>query len=136
MSHRIAQIESALRRAISQVLAQKLSDPRIAGLVSVTRVTVSPDLHEAFVYVSVLPARNQSRTIYGLRHAASHIYSKVCELVEMKRVPHLDFRADPTLKKEARVYRAIHRGRARSGTTQAPGGSTQADKIPGEASQT
>ena len=110
MSHRIAQIESTLKRAISTILAQKLSDPRIEGLVSVTRVTVSPDLHDAQVYVTVLPAKNQTRAIYGLQHAAVHIHARVMKEVALKKIPHLDFRLDDSLKRQAVVDQAIHRG--------------------------
>lgn len=134
MNQRIVQIESALKRAISQVLMQKLSDPRVTGMISVTRITVSPDLHDAYVYVSVLPARSQTQTLNGLRHAGTHIYQKVCELVKMKRVPHLDFRLDESIKKQAQVLEAIRRGREKDSRAQtepsAAPGSRIAEAIP------
>lgn len=110
MSHRIAQIESLLKRAISKVLVTKLADPRIEGLISVTKVTVSPDLHDAYVHVSVLPEKHQARTLYGLRHAAVHIHALVCKEVALRTVPHLEFRLDESLKKQAAVLSAIRRG--------------------------
>lgn len=113
MSHRKQQVESALRRAISTVLAQKLSDPRIRGLVSVTGVDVSPDLRNANVLVSVMPEEFEKRTIAGLRHAAIHIHALVCKAVDMRIVPHLEFKLDKTLKREAGVLAAIHRAMAR-----------------------
>ncbi|MEX0774074.1 MAG: 30S ribosome-binding factor RbfA [Phycisphaeraceae bacterium] len=113
MSHRAAQVESALRRAISEVLGRRISDPRIVGLVSVTRVKVSPDLHDAYVYVSVLPVEHQALTVQGLRHATRYIHSLVRDEVAMKSVPHLDFRADDSLKKQAEVFDAIRRAHER-----------------------
>ncbi len=131
MSYRKAQIESTLKRTISTILAQKLSDPRIQGLVSVTRVSVSPDMHDAQVYVTVLPTKHQTRTLYGLQHAAVHIHARVMAEVALKKVPHLDFRLDDSLKKQAVVDAAIHRGltkeRKRSGR-----GSKQQEKSRGE----
>lgn len=134
MSHRIAQIESTLKRAISTILSQKLSDPRIEGLVSVTRVTVSPDLHDAQVFVTVLPARHQRRTIYGLQHAAVHIHARVMKEVALKKVPHLDFRPDDTLKQQAEVDAAIHRGLKRERTAPSRGraGKTKTNRPSGE----
>ena len=120
MSPRIAQIESLLKRAVSQVLAAGLSDPRVTGMVSVTKVTVSPDLHDAYVFVSVLPAKNQKRTLYGLRHAAAHIHGKLCKLVDLQSVPHLDFRLDDSIKKQAAVLAAIDRGLAQERTDPNP----------------
>lgn len=115
MSHRIEQIESLLQRTISQVLQRSLSDPRIEGMVSITRVKVSPDLHDAQVFVSVLPEPKQQKVLYGLRHAAGHIQSLVRKNVSLKAVPHLDFRLDESLKRQADVYGAIQRGVERTG---------------------
>lgn len=113
--HRMLQVESTLKRAVATVLAHKLSDPRITGLISVTRISVSPDLHDAYVYVSVLPAEQERTTLYGLRHATRYIHSLVCKEVELKTVPHLEFRIDSSLKREADVFDAIRRAADREG---------------------
>lgn len=105
--HRNAQIESTLRRAISEVLARQLSDPRIRGLLSVTRVTISRNHHDASVFVSVLPAGFGKRTLAGLRHASGHIHSLLCKAVAMKTVPRLNFQLDDGLKKQATVFNDI-----------------------------
>jgi ribosome-binding factor A len=112
MTFRKQQIESTLKRAVSQVLSRGLSDPRIAGLVSVTRLEVSPDLHDAYVYVSVIPDKYQKRTLAGLRHASPFIHSLVFKAVDLKGVPRLDFRLDTQIKKEAAVLGAIRRAMA------------------------
>ena len=109
MSHRKSQIESTLQRAISQMLSRRLSDPRIVGMVSVTRVEVTPDRHEAHVFVSVMPEKYQNKTVAGLRHATKHIHSLLCKAVQMRAVPHLVFQLDPSLKKQAAVFDAISR---------------------------
>jgi ribosome-binding factor A len=108
-AHRQAQIESTLHRAISRVLSQQLSDPRVQGMISVTRVTVSPDRHDAFVHVSVLPVEHEKRALAGLRHASGHIHALLCKAVSLKTVPRLDFRLDQSLKKQAVVLEDIAR---------------------------
>lgn len=118
MSHRIAQVESTLKRAISEVLQRRISDPRIEGLISITRIQISPDLHDAYVYVSILPQEKQKKVIAGLRHATRHIQSLVRKAVAMRTVPHLEFRLDETLKREADVLGAIHRAAERTGITE------------------
>lgn len=105
--HRKAQIEAALQRTLGRVLSQRLSDPRVRGLISVTRVTVSADLREAFVHVSVLPDEASKRVLAGLRHATGHIHGQLCRELSMKTVPRLDFRIDQTLKKQASVFQDI-----------------------------
>lgn len=113
--HRMLQVESTLKRAIAKVLTQKLSDPRIVGMISVTRVSVSPDMHDAYVYISVLPAQHEATTLYGLKHATRFIHSLVCKEVSLKTVPHMEFRLDDSLKREAGVFDAIRRAAEREG---------------------
>jgi ribosome-binding factor A len=130
MSFRKQQVESTLKRAIAAVLTRELADPRIEGLISVTRVSVSPDLHEAMVFISVVPAKNQSKAIHGLRHAAGHIHSLVGKHVAMKAVPRLDFRLDETLKKQADVFQAIQRGLERETQESADGEAESSESSP------
>ncbi len=110
MSYRRQQVESTLMRVISRVLARRLSDPRIMGMVSITHVDVSPDWHCAQVYVSVLPDKYQQKSLHGLRHAAGHIHRLVCKEMAMRVVPRLEFRVDDSLKKQARVLDDIRKG--------------------------
>ena len=113
MSHRIEQAASTLQRVISQVLARRVADPRIVGMVSVTRVEVSPDRRNAGVYVSILPEQYEKRTMAGLVQAATHIQNLVRKEVAMRIVPHLEFHLDRSLKMQAEIFGAIDRAIAR-----------------------
>lgn len=115
MTHRIEKIESTLKRSISEVIQKRLSDPRLEGFISITRVQVSPDMHQAFVYVSVMPEQKQKQVLSGLHHATGRIRSLVGKSLPTKTLPHLEFRLDESLKIQARVHDAIHRGMERSG---------------------
>jgi len=106
MSHRKEQVAATLMRAISREI-QQLSDPRITGLVSLTRVDVSPDLKRADVFVSVLPEKFESRTLHGLNAAVGHISTRVKKAVVVRSMPRLTFHADATLKKQAKIFGAI-----------------------------
>ena len=118
MSHRIEQAESTLRRVISQVLARRVSDPRIVGMVSVTRVEISPDRRNAGVFVSILPEQYEKRTMSGLVNAAIHIQNLVREEVAMRIVPHLSFHLDRSLKKQAEIFGAIDRALGADGSAE------------------
>ena len=120
MPHRTEKIESTLRKALAEVFARHLSDPRIIGMISMTRVDVSPDLKNAQVYVSILPEKYEKRTLAGLRHATRHIHALASKRLALKQVPHLDFRLDRSLKKEAGILDAIREGVTRTGPPEAP----------------
>ena len=114
MSKRQAQVESLLKRAVATVLQRGLSDPRIQGMVSVTDIDVSPDLRHATVLVSIVPEKFESRTIHGLQDATLHIQRQVNKAVALRVVPHLHFKLDQSLKKQAEVFAAIDEGLRRT----------------------
>jgi len=115
MTHRIEQAEKLMQRALTQVIQRNLSDPRVAGIVGVTRVHITPDMRLADVYVTVMPEKYESRTIAGLRSATTHIHGKVKKLVALRTVPHLRFELDAVIKKQAALEQAIQEGMARTG---------------------
>lgn len=101
------QIASLLERAIKDVLARGLEDPRIKGLLTVTGVTVTDDLRQATVNVSVLPADQGELALHALSHAAKHLRHEVSERVALRRVPEFKFKLDESLKRQAGVLNAL-----------------------------
>jgi ribosome-binding factor A len=112
MSHRLEKVESTLARAIQQVISQGLHDPRAGGLISVLRVDVSPDMANAMVFVSIFPEDRSELTMHALRHAAKHIRHEAAELVDIRRMPHIEFRLDTSLKRQAEIFDALAKARA------------------------
>ena len=113
MSHHRAQVESVLRRSVQEVLSRGLSDPRIKGVITITRVEVSPDGRQGTVWCSVMPKEHASLSIKGLGHASGRIHSELKKKLEMRRVPRLIYRMDKSLKREAEVLSAINEARRR-----------------------
>lgn len=111
--HRLEQVASTLQRALAGALARGLSDPRVRGMVSVTRVEVSPDLRHASVFVTVMPQEHEKLTLEGLKAAAIHLHTVIKPQLQMRIVPHLHFKTDTQLKKEMSVLQAIGEARAR-----------------------
>lgn len=107
MSRRTEQIASLLERAVKDVLARGLEDPRFKGLVTVTGVHVADDLQEAVVSVSVLPAEHADLTMHALRHAGRHLRHEVSNRVDLRRMPRLVFKLDDSLKRQAGVLEAL-----------------------------
>ena len=111
MSHRADQIASTIQRAVQIVLARGLQDPRVRGLISVTKVQLDGDLSGAVVHVSVLPGEHGPLSIRGLTHAAARIRSEISGVLRMRRVPRLRFHLDESIKKQAAFEAALAEGR-------------------------
>lgn len=106
VTRRTERIGEQLRAEISQLLRDEVTDPRV-GLVTLTRVDVSPDLAQALVFWSPLDPRTAadpeavSAMAEGLDSAAAFLRRRVAKRLTIRRSPALDFRHDLTLEQGA-----------------------------------
>ena len=100
-----------IRRAVSDVIAHHLSDPRIEGLVSVTHVDVAADLRMADVYLSVLAKDTvtENRTFVAIEHARSRIQSGLADVIQSRFCPVLRLHRDDQFKKTIETINLIDR---------------------------
>lgn len=90
-----------VKEAVSEAIAHHLSDPRIEGFVSVTRIEMSPDLRNANVYVSIFGSDevSQNKTFMAITHAKSRLQSFVAAALTSKFCPVLHIYRDEKFKK-------------------------------------
>lgn len=99
MSRRTERIGEQIRAELARLLREEATDPRI-GLVTLTHVDVAPDLSHARVYWSALVSKDSddlASSEAGLASAAGFLRHRLARLLELKRVPELRFRFDPSL---------------------------------------
>ncbi|GIW74887.1 MAG: hypothetical protein KatS3mg103_1409 [Phycisphaerales bacterium] len=109
MNPRTQRLASSIQRSIQQVLARGLQDPRIRGIITVTKVQITPDGTQATVGISVLPAKHQRLTVHGLRSASRHIRREVGSMIRTRSMPQLEFVEDDSFKKQAQVLAELAR---------------------------
>src|SRR4029079_8665390 len=106
MSGRMRRVNEAIREDVSEGLSD-LKDPRL-GVVTVTGVETSPDLHQAVVFVSVLGGEKKpEKTLEGLQAAHGVLQSRISRELRLKRTPQLTFQYDPTVDHGMRLSRLI-----------------------------
>lgn len=92
------------------MILRDLSDPRITGLPTVTRVTVTEDLSQANVYVSVMGTEGkQTAALNALRHSAGLMRTQLTKIMSMRQVPYLNFNLDENLKKEIAILETLRK---------------------------
>ncbi len=102
--HRHERIAEEIHHEISAMIAGELKDPRIAGLVTVTSVQVSPDLREARVFVSVLGTEAEhDSTLLGLTAASGFIRRELSTRLQLRRSPELHFVLDRSEEYSQRI---------------------------------
>jgi ribosome-binding factor A len=107
MTQRTEQVASTLKRAVQEVLSRGLADPRIQGLITVTRIDVSADLANATVYCTVTPQKHEELALHGLQSASRWIRRQAADKVRFRRMPQFRFRVDEKLLKQQEVLASI-----------------------------
>jgi ribosome-binding factor A len=108
-TRRQERVARVIREVVSDVIANHLSDPRITGFVSVTRVEVMADLRSADVYLSNFAADEgaKDRTLAAITHARARIQSFLADALESKFCPVLRFHEDEQFRKTLEVMKLI-----------------------------
>ena len=107
-SHRLAKMASTIRAIAGDAILNRLNDPRISPMTSVTRVQMSGDLQIAKIYISVLGSEAEMRrTMRGLEHAVGHIQRIVAKRLTTRHCPEIRFELDDSLKKAAETIQVI-----------------------------
>jgi len=108
-TRRQEKVARVIREVVSDVIANHLSDPRITGFVSVTRVEVTADLRNAEVYLSIFAADESARdrTFTAITHARTRVQSFLAEALDSKFCPVLRFHEDEQFRKTLEVMKLI-----------------------------
>ena len=99
-SHRVGE---AIHKSVSALLSRGLRDPRI-GFVTVTSVDVTPDMHLARVYYTVVGDDKSRRdTAVGLEKAAPYIRRQLAGQLKLRYMPELIFAYDASVDYGVRI---------------------------------
>ena len=120
MRKRSLQIASNIQRELQNRLARGLADPRIKGLITVTRVELSDDLKHAKAFISVMPDKHAKITMHGLTSATSKLRKDVMDRIHLKEMPTLKFVYDEGLKAQMEVMALLEKDRQERNPESAP----------------
>lgn len=105
---RIHKISEELKREISDIIQNKLKDPRISPIVSVSHVKVTGDLSYAKVGITVLgDDEARAETLEGLESAKGFIKKELGENMNLRVMPELIFENDDSIEKSMEMFELI-----------------------------
>lgn len=112
---RTVRVGELLKREISNIIQQDLQDPRL-GFVTVTRVTVTKDLQQANIWISVMGDDTAKHTSMGiLTHAQNRIKELLIGRVKLRYIPSIQFHLDTSIEYNAHISDLIARLRKEEG---------------------
>jgi len=104
---RTARVADQIRGEIASLLAREVHDPGV-GFVTITRVSVTPDLQQARVYYTVLgddtARRNSGR---ALGRATPFLRRQIGSRLRLKRTPEIEFLYDESIAGQDRIEQLL-----------------------------
>jgi len=108
MARRIERVGNLIRHEISELLQRQVKDPRLGDFVTVTEVSISPDLRYAKVFVSCIGSEEEKReTLSGLAAASGFLRNQLAKRLRLRRVPELSFQWDDSIERGAHLLQLI-----------------------------
>ncbi|MGD0693873.1 MAG: 30S ribosome-binding factor RbfA [Terriglobia bacterium] len=102
-----ARLAEQIREEVEEMVAGELKDPRI-GLVTVTHIVLSGDLHHARVLVSASgDDAERGKTLEGLASSAEYVGHEVGRRLQMRRALEVVFVPDPGAGAEQKIEDAL-----------------------------
>ncbi|MGH8162608.1 MAG: 30S ribosome-binding factor RbfA [Gammaproteobacteria bacterium] len=122
---RPARVGAEIAHALARLIERRCADPRLA-LVTVTGVSMSPDLKQARVSVaSADPQADSEAALAALHHAGKRLRRELAREVRLRTMPRLAFDWDHSGEEHARLDALIARGLPRA-EAEAPMGADRA----------
>jgi ribosome-binding factor A len=103
---RSERVADQIQREVAEIIAQELEDPRI-GRVTVSGSSLSKDLSNATLFVTMPADGDVQRALEGLNRASGFVRKRLGQRVRMRYVPRLRFAHDETLDRATRVGELI-----------------------------
>ena len=109
MSRRTDRINEQLREEISMLLSRSIKDPRLNGVIRITRVVSSNDLRSARAYGSVMGNdQTKQEALAGIRSAAAFLRRELRDRINMKHTPFLTYELDDSMEEADQLIRLIN----------------------------
>jgi len=97
-SIRSQRVADMIRQEIASLIIHDIKDPRVHGLITVTRVSMTSDLKSAKVYVSILEdGEERDRVLKGLKNASGFFQARIAKNLKLRNTPRILFKIDDSL---------------------------------------
>ena len=105
MANRIEKANSEIQRCLSNIIHNKMNDPRINDFVSIASVNVTPDFKFCKVKIALIERDfpKAKEIIATLQKSEGYIKNELKKLVKMPQVPKLTFEFDKSIMNVIRI---------------------------------
>jgi len=102
-SNKIPRINEDIQRVLASLL-REIKDPRIRqGIISITGVDTTSDLHYTKVYLSVYGLQSENEFNKGLKSATSYLRRELGRALSLRHTPQLQFELDKSIERGSKI---------------------------------
>lgn len=105
---RTERIEEEIKKIAGTIIDRELKDPRLTGIISVTKVYVSKDLKYCKIYVSMLGTKDEKETMDALKSSAGYIRREIGNSIRMHSTPEVKFEIDDSMAYGEKIQNIIN----------------------------
>jgi len=105
---RSERLAEEIKKAASQIINNDIKDPRVSGLISVTKVEMSKDLRHARIFLSIYGEEPEKQTVFeGIKNAEGFIKKELAHRVRMKYMPEISLKMDESIEYGIHIYKLL-----------------------------
>ena len=105
---RADRIEELIKEEIAYILREDVKDPRI-GMLSVTKVKLTPDLRHAHIYISPFKEEEVDAILHCLKNARGYIQRRLGRRIQLRYTPVIEFHIDDSIKYGAHIMEILEK---------------------------
>lgn len=100
VNYRNGRINEEIKKEVSNTIQNKIKDPRLSAMVSVTNVETTRDLSYTKIYVSIFGSElAKKETLQALKSSTGLIRKEIGLHVKLRHVPQVIIEVDETIEK-------------------------------------
>lgn len=98
-------VAELIKEIIAEIFSQKILNSKVVldNFITVSNVKVSPDLHNATVYINVFQAKNLNNVLDELNALSPKLRNLLNKNIKLKFSPKLSFRYDDSIDEALRI---------------------------------
>ncbi|KYG84404.1 30S ribosome-binding factor RbfA [Roseivirga seohaensis] len=110
-SKRQLKFSKLIQKEISEIFQKEYSAKFIGSLVTVSDVSMSPDLGLARIYLSIFPVKSAEKIMEEIEAAKSKIRGSLGKRIgkEVRIIPHIAFHVDSTAEEAEKMDQIINK---------------------------
>ncbi len=105
--NKLGRIEEDIKYYLNKILTEKVKNPNVDGMISITKVNVTKDLKYAKVFLSIFGAKNSNSVLKEIEKSKGYIKRELGLVLKARNIPELVFEMDTSMEYGSRMNEII-----------------------------